>query len=34
MESMTVNQNLVPIVIEKSGRAERAYDIYSRLLKD
>jgi ATP-dependent Clp protease protease subunit len=31
---MTNNQNLVPIVIEKSGRAERAYDIYSRLLKD
>jgi len=31
---MVVNQNLVPIVIEKSGRAERAYDIYSRLLKD
>jgi len=31
---MTVNENLVPIVIEKSGRAERAYDIYSRLLKD
>jgi len=31
---MEVNQNLVPIVIEKSGRAERAYDIYSRLLKD
>jgi ATP-dependent Clp protease protease subunit len=31
---MTLNQNLVPIVIEKSGRAERAYDIYSRLLKD
>jgi ATP-dependent Clp protease protease subunit len=31
---MTMNQNLVPIVIEKSGRAERAYDIYSRLLKD
>jgi len=31
---MTVNQNLVPIVIEKSGRIERAYDIYSRLLKD
>ena len=24
----------VPIVIETSGRAERAYDIYSRLLKD
>jgi ATP-dependent Clp protease protease subunit len=31
---MTSNQNLVPIVIEKSGRTERAYDIYSRLLKD
>ena len=31
---MASNQNLVPIVIEKSGRAERAYDIYSRLLKD
>lgn len=30
---MAVNQ-LVPIVIEKSGRGERAYDIYSRLLKD
>jgi ATP-dependent Clp protease protease subunit len=26
--------NLVPIVIEKDGRGERAYDIYSRLLKD
>jgi len=25
---------LVPIVIEKSARGERAYDIYSRLLKD
>ncbi|MBN2019411.1 MAG: ATP-dependent Clp protease proteolytic subunit [Sedimentisphaerales bacterium] len=31
---MEVNQNLVPIVIEKAGRGERAYDIYSRLLKD
>ena len=31
---MSVNQSLVPIVIEKSGRTERAYDIYSRLLKD
>ncbi len=26
--------SLVPIVIEQSGRGERAYDIYSRLLKD
>jgi ATP-dependent Clp protease protease subunit len=25
---------LVPMVIEKSGRGERAYDIFSRLLKD
>jgi len=25
---------LIPIVIEKTGRGERAYDIYSRLLKD
>lgn len=31
--SQTVNQ-LVPIVIEKSGSGERAYDIFSRLLKD
>ena len=27
-------QTLVPMVIETTGRAERAYDIYSRLLKD
>ncbi len=26
--------NLIPIVIEQTGRGERAYDIYSRLLKD
>ena len=25
---------LIPIVIEQSSRGERAYDIYSRLLKD
>ncbi len=31
---MALNQHLVPIVIEKSGRGERAYDIYSRLLRD
>src|SRR5260370_27115690 len=24
----------IPIVVERSGREERAYDIYSRLLKD
>lgn len=26
--------NLVPMVVEQSARGERAYDIYSRLLKD
>jgi ATP-dependent Clp protease protease subunit len=26
--------SLIPIVIETTGRSERAYDIYSRLLKD
>jgi ATP-dependent Clp protease protease subunit len=26
--------SLIPIVIEQTGRGERAYDIYSRLLKD
>ncbi|MFH1069748.1 MAG: ATP-dependent Clp endopeptidase proteolytic subunit ClpP [Candidatus Glassbacteria bacterium] len=26
--------SLIPMVIEKSGNVERAYDIYSRLLKD
>jgi len=30
----TKNQTLVPIVVEKSGHGERAYDIFSRLLKD
>ncbi len=28
------NQVLVPMVVEQSSRGERAYDIYSRLLKD
>jgi ATP-dependent Clp protease protease subunit len=28
------SSHLVPIVVEREGRAERAYDIYSRLLKD
>ncbi|MBF0484243.1 MAG: ATP-dependent Clp endopeptidase proteolytic subunit ClpP [Candidatus Omnitrophica bacterium] len=28
------NQMLVPMVIEKTSHGERAYDIYSRLLKD
>jgi ATP-dependent Clp protease, protease subunit len=29
-----MNQALVPIVVETTGRGERAYDIFSRLLKD
>lgn len=28
------NINLVPIVVEQSGRGERSYDIFSRLLKE
>ncbi|HUU96625.1 MAG TPA: ATP-dependent Clp protease proteolytic subunit [Phycisphaerae bacterium] len=31
---MTRSQSLIPFVIEREGRAERSYDIYSRLLKD
>lgn len=30
----TVNLGLVPMVVEQSARGERAYDIYSRLLKE
>ena len=34
-ESMTTKAlNLVPMVVEQSARGERAYDIYSRLLKE
>ena len=31
---MIERSQIVPIVVEKSGRMERAYDIYSRLLKE
>jgi len=31
---MIQGQNLVPFVIEETGRGERMFDIYSRLLKD
>ncbi len=31
---MSFNMSLVPTVIEQTGRGERAYDIYSRLLND
>jgi ATP-dependent Clp protease protease subunit len=33
MSSIT-NLNLVPMVVEQTSRGERAYDIYSRLLKE
>ena len=29
-----LNSNLIPMVVEQSSRGERAYDIYSRLLKE
>ena len=29
-----MRNQLIPIVVEQTGRGERAYDIYSRLLKD
>lgn len=34
MNNQTTNQYLIPTVIEKTNYGERAYDIYSRLLKD
>ncbi|MFN6992257.1 MAG: ATP-dependent Clp protease proteolytic subunit, partial [Fervidobacterium sp.] len=33
-EMKKILDQYVPIVIESTGRYERAYDIYSRLLKD
>ncbi len=33
IDQKTLNQ-LVPIVVEQTGRSERAFDIYSRLLKE
>ena len=34
MVNKPVNNYLVPYVVEETGRGERGYDIYSRLLKD
>ena len=34
MQDKLLNYNLVPMVVEQTGRGERAYDIFSRLLKD
>jgi ATP-dependent Clp protease, protease subunit len=33
-DSFSPQANLVPMVVEQSSRGERAYDIYSRLLKE
>ncbi len=33
-DHLTRMQNLVPMVVEQTNRGERAYDIYSRLLKE
>jgi ATP-dependent Clp protease, protease subunit len=32
--SMSMSQNIIPMVIEQSGLGERAFDIYSRLLRE
>lgn len=34
MQDKSLSYNLVPMVVEQTGRGERAYDIFSRLLKD
>jgi len=34
MNNETRSLNLVPMVVEQTSRGERAYDIYSRLLKE
>lgn len=34
IETMTSPSNIVPIVIEQSGMGERAFDLYSRLLRE
>jgi len=34
MKSMQPSMTLIPMVVEQTNRGERAYDIYSRLLRD
>ena len=34
MNDKITSNFLVPMVVEQTGRGERAYDIFSRLLKD
>ena len=33
-DPLNITNNLIPMVVEQSSRGERAYDIYSRLLKE
>ena len=34
MNQLNEELNLIPMVVEQTPRGERAFDIYSRLLKD
>lgn len=34
LEEMSIPRDLIPMVVESTGRGERAYDIYSLLLKE
>lgn len=34
MDDFVISSNLVPMVVEQTARGERAYDIFSRLLKE
>ncbi|MQK95144.1 ATP-dependent Clp protease proteolytic subunit, partial [Escherichia coli] len=34
MNDRILRSQLIPMVVEQTARGERAYDIYSRLLKD
>ena len=34
MKQSVITNSLVPMVVEQSARGERAYDIFSRLLKE
>ena len=34
MDNSVIRNALVPMVVEQTGRGERSYDIFSRLLND
>ncbi|HUX85442.1 MAG TPA: ATP-dependent Clp protease proteolytic subunit, partial [Chloroflexota bacterium] len=34
MSELTIPRSIVPMVIENTGRVERAFDIYSLLLRE